>query len=120
MNKNHNDSTHDTVEVKIENLKKVYDEHAKKKRQRLDGDESSVYDTVDLIDDEDRPQQEATLEVIDETGQTEVAAAPTIITAEEEFIPVGSRVRCHGHLISLRLPQMMKLQDRVLAVLQTQ
>ena len=91
MNKNHNDSTHDTVEVKIENLKKVCDEHAEKKRQRLDGDESSVYDTVDLIDDEDRPQQEATLEVIDETGQTEVAAAPTIITAEEEFIPVGPR-----------------------------
>ena len=91
MSENHNVLTHDTVEVKIENLKKVYDEHAEKKRQRLDGDESSVYDTVDLIDDDDRPQQESTLDVIEETGQTKVVAEPTIITAEDEFIPVGPR-----------------------------
>ena len=73
-----------------------YDEHAEKKRQRLDGDESSVYDTVDLIDDDDRPQQESTLDVIEETGQTKVVAEPTIITAEDEFIPVGPRWHCQG------------------------
>ena len=33
MSENHNALTHDTVEVKIENLKKVYDEHAKKSRK---------------------------------------------------------------------------------------
>ena len=91
MNENKKDSNHDTVEVKIENLKKVYDEYAEKKRQKLDGDDSLVYDTVELIDDDEQPQQEKTLATIEETGQNKEADDPNIITAEEEFISIGAR-----------------------------
>ena len=91
-----NNMTHDTVQVKIENLQKVSDEYTEMKRQKMDGDESSVYNTVDLYDEhESQVRQEPLFPTIKEKTQEEVVEDPPQITVEDEFIPIGARGKVH-------------------------
>ena len=89
------DGIYDTVEIKIENLQKVQEEESEQKRQRIDGDNSTAYKTVDLIGENDSASA-AQMSIIDEhAADTEIEQEPQAVTAEEEFIPVGARGKVH-------------------------
>ena len=57
----------DTAQVKIENLQKVCEDYSEQKRQRVDEDNSTTYNTVELYgDNEYHATQDAPMPTIEE------------------------------------------------------
>ena len=67
------------------------------KRQRLDEDNSTTYNTVELYrDNEYHATQDAPMPTIEEnTPEEPIVVDPTAIRTEEEFIPIGARGKVH-------------------------